>query len=144
MDWLFYQTDQVDQSQITVVTLWPGPTVLHDIGRMVVLDMVTNNFDRVPFVHRNFGNFTNIMVKGDISSPSNEFRAVSIDQGTTCITHEEVTCALKGYGDVDTGRMQPSMLSRCEKGLLHLKNVICRARVSSGCGRDSLMALATN
>ena len=43
------------------------------------------------------GNLANIMVEGDIRQPDNNFRAVSIDQSTICITHDEV-CWRTGCG----------------------------------------------
>ena len=38
-------------------------TLLHQMGEVVVLDMITNNFDRLPFIWTNFGNMENIMVR---------------------------------------------------------------------------------
>ena len=90
--------------------------MLRGIGQMLVLDMLTNNHDRLPLgasarcrvqtqpggavhamaagflpqVHRNNGNASNIMVAGDIRSADNAFTACSIDQGTVCITYAAV------------------------------------------------------
>eukprot|EP00730_Choanoeca_flexa_P001311 TRINITY_DN10579_c0_g1_i1.p2 TRINITY_DN10579_c0_g1~~TRINITY_DN10579_c0_g1_i1.p2 ORF type:complete len:427 (+),score=94.07 TRINITY_DN10579_c0_g1_i1:50-1282(+) len=68
-----------------------GPQVLRDIGKMLVLDMVTNNHDRIPLAHLNMGNLANVMLEGDVRKPDNDFRGVSIDQSTICITDEENT-----------------------------------------------------
>lgn len=39
------------------------PRVWHELGAICALDALLNNFDRLPFVHRNAGNITNILVR---------------------------------------------------------------------------------
>ncbi|EDQ88737.1 uncharacterized protein MONBRDRAFT_26002 [Monosiga brevicollis MX1] len=67
-----------------------GPQILQDLGHMMVLDLVINNHDRVPLAHHNSGNLANVMLKGDVSKPTNDFRAVSIDQGAIVINHDDM------------------------------------------------------
>eukprot|EP00055_Hartaetosiga_balthica_P012604 m.61772 g.61772 ORF g.61772 m.61772 type:complete len:329 (-) comp8005_c1_seq1:320-1306(-) len=91
-----------------------APTLFRQFGEMSVLDLITNNFDRIPFVWSNQGNLENLMIRGNVMEDDGNLSAVSIDQGTTCITHEKgeaeyrekIVAGIKeAYGDVDvTGR----------------------------------------
>ena len=59
--------------------------LLFSIGRMILLDVVVNNFDRLPLCWSNDGNPDNIMVCLVDGLPT----AVAIDHTLTCIKHEE-------------------------------------------------------
>eukprot|EP00043_Microstomoeca_roanoka_P012926 m.125779 g.125779 ORF g.125779 m.125779 type:complete len:435 (-) comp15626_c8_seq2:208-1512(-) len=62
--------------------------LLRQFGEILVLDMITNNFDRMPFVWNNFGNLENLMVQGNVLEDDGNLTAASIDQGATCIKDE--------------------------------------------------------
>lgn len=59
--------------------------LLHDIGRVMGLDMLLNNFDRLPLCWTNEGNPDNILVKNAQSAP----HIVAIDSTLTRISHPE-------------------------------------------------------
>eukprot|EP00056_Hartaetosiga_gracilis_P001799 m.47732 g.47732 ORF g.47732 m.47732 type:complete len:225 (+) comp10785_c0_seq7:48-722(+) len=62
-------------------------SLFEQFGIISVLDLLTNNFDRIPLVWSNQGNFENLMVQGNVFEDDGKLTAASIDQGTTCITN---------------------------------------------------------
>lgn len=74
---------------IKVLAESSAKTLLHQMGEVVVLDMITNNFDRLPFIWTNFGNMENIMVQGNVREDDGALTIACIDQGTTCITNDD-------------------------------------------------------
>eukprot|EP01147_Barroeca_monosierra_P007856 gene7856-9971_t len=63
--------------------------ILNQLGHIIVLDMITNNFDRLPFIWNNSGNLENVMIQGDVHITDAQLTATGIDQGATCITNEK-------------------------------------------------------
>lgn len=57
-----------------------GP-ILRQVGRIMALDVVCNNWDRIPLIHDNSGNFGNIMLQTHVE----EGFLVAIDNAFTGI-----------------------------------------------------------
>jgi len=67
-----------------------GANRLKEIGKIVALDIVTNNWDRLPIIWDHEGNPGNLFVQYN----GNDGRIVGIDQGLTCINQ---TVSKVGY-----------------------------------------------
>lgn len=59
-----------------------GPKLLHELGRIIALDMLVNNFDRSPMIWSHEGNANNILIKVD---PDGTVIVSAIDQGVSTI-----------------------------------------------------------
>jgi len=60
-----------------------GKKRLYDIGQLISIDVICNNWDRVPIIWPNNGNFENILIETiDTSTPG---KIVGVDFGLTCI-----------------------------------------------------------
>jgi hypothetical protein len=59
--------------------------VLRAIGRIMALDVFTNNWDRIPLIHDNMGNFGNVILQ---QPEENVAILVAIDNAMTGIRKE--------------------------------------------------------
>lgn len=66
-----------------------GKRLLHEIGRLICLDIVTNNWDRLPVIWHNEGNSKNVFFQERTDeSGSKQWSVVGIDQGLTALSRE--------------------------------------------------------
>lgn len=67
-----------------------GPRLFREMGRLVCLDIVTNNWDRLPIIWDNDGNFRNLYLEQREGKDHHrtKWSVVGIDQGITAVKRE--------------------------------------------------------